>query len=318
MSIILGIIFTLNMGISNLAVSFAPAYGSGIVNFKRAVLLFSLFFIAGAFFLGGRVSTTIGVKLLNNNRIDNLAQIILLTSALVTIFLANIFNVPQSTSIITVASVLGTALFYGFLNIWIFIKIIIIWIVLSALSYILVYLILKRVYPPTSNNMKIYEKLVANRKKMRKFTLIINCYNAFSLGTNNIANVVGPLVAAGMVSIKVGTLIFAPLFGVGALLFGKKLIRRTAKEIVPIGDFTGLIISFVSSTMTFMSSLLGVPGPYAQYSMFSILGVHSRKHSISETINHSYVKKMFTIWVVTPLMAFSLSYMLNLLFRRIL
>jgi len=318
MSIIIALFLALNMGLSGFAVAFAPSFGSGIVSFRKAGILFTVLVIIGAVLLSGRVSKTLGVKLLNGQAIDQIGGMIILIAAGTTIFISNILKIPQSTSVVTVAAIAGVGVYFGSLNLIILERIIIFWVLMSLAAYTISFFLMEYLYPPTNKNMHLYEKILAKNKIMRKITLYINSYNAVGIGTNNVANVVAPIVSMGLLSVNSGITLFAPFFGIGALLFGKQIINKTGKELVPLGSVAGLIVSLVSTTMIFVSSLLAMPAPYVQYSMMSILGVHTRKNSLAETFGHNYTKKLVAIWVISPVIAFLISYLLNFGIRSIL
>ncbi|MFH1779088.1 MAG: inorganic phosphate transporter [Candidatus Omnitrophota bacterium] len=174
--IILVIFFAFNMGASGIAPSFASTYGGKLIKKKNALILFGLFVILGAVFLGRNVTLTLGKNLLAQELISFNVALIILGSAALGLFVANILKIPQSTSQVTVGAIVGAGLYFQHLNLkTLFFKILPMWVILPLLSYILTLLIYKTIYPPHHNNLHIYQKIFTNEKKLKLSALIVSC-----------------------------------------------------------------------------------------------------------------------------------------------
>src|SRR3990167_5411996 len=122
----------MNMGASGIAPSFAGIYGGMMIKKRNALLLFPIFVIIGAILMGGRVAVTLGKSLLPVGLIGFDAALIILASAAVSLFLANILKIPQSTSQVTVGAAVGAGLYFKQLNLsTLCLKILPMWIVLT-------------------------------------------------------------------------------------------------------------------------------------------------------------------------------------------
>jgi len=313
--IIISIFWAMNMGASGLAVSFAPSVGSNIIKKNRAVVFFTIFVIIGALLVGGRVAKTLSSKIIAPELITQPVVLVILFSACIALFLANILKIPQSTSIIIVSSFVGAGLYFKSLNFSLIRYLIFVWVGISALSYFLTYFIARKIYPPRQKNLRFYEKFFCHEAKLKKLTLFTDFYSAFGIGTNNVANVVGPLMAANIVSPSVGFLVFSLLFGFGGLILGKGVLNTVSKEIVPLGTISASIVSLVVSTFIIACSLLGLPAPYVQFSSLSILAIHTAKEekNHSETLFHPITKKILKVWVLTPILSIIICYSILLL-----
>ena len=315
--IIFVIFFAFNMGASGIAPSFAPIYGGKLIKKKNALILFGLFVILGAVFLGRNVALTLGKNLVAQELISFNVALIILGSASLGLFLANILKIPQSTSQVTVGAIVGAGLYFQHLNLKaLFFKILPMWVILPLLSYILTLLIYKTVYPPHHNNLHIYQKVFANQKKLRLSALIVSCYVAFAVGTNNVANAVGPLSAAGILGIGPGLFLIAPLFGVGAWVMGKGPLETAGKEIVPLGPVSSTLVSFVTASLLIFASLLGVPQSLVQLNLASIFAICCIKNGHRYTWDQHIIKTTFMVWVITPLISLGISYLSLSLFLR--
>ncbi len=316
--IILVIFFAFNMGASGIAPSFASTYGGKLIRKKNALILFGLFVILGAVLLGKNVTLTLGKSLIPKEFISFNVALVILGSAALGLFIANILKIPQSTSQVTVGAIVGAGLYFRHLNLkTLFLKILPMWIILPLLSYFLTLLVYKITYPPHHNNLHIYQKIFANEKKIRLSALIVSCYVAFAIGTNNVANAVGPLSGAGILGIASGLFLIAPLFGVGAWLMGKGPLETAGKEIVPLGLVSGTLVSFVTASLLIFASTLGVPQSLVQLNLSSIFAICCLKNGHKYTWDQHIIHKTFVIWIITPLISLGISYLLLSLFLRV-
>ncbi|MBI4651866.1 inorganic phosphate transporter [Candidatus Desantisbacteria bacterium] len=307
---IIVIFFSLNMGGSGIAPSFAVSLGAKLIEKKYALLLFGIFVIIGAVSFGSNVAYTLGKSLLPEKLVNLEMTLAILGSASVSLFIANILKIPQSTSQVTVGAIVGAGIYTNQLNLEIlFTKIIPMWIILPLISYFLTLFLYKKIYPPRQKNLYIYEKLFANEKKIKFSTLITSCYVAFSIGSNNVANAVGPLFGAGIINIIPGLFLIAPLFGIGAALMGKGTIETTGKAIVPLGLISSTLVCFITATLLLFASFLGIPQSLVQLNLASIFAISCLKNEHQSIWDHHLIQKAFTIWLVTPLCAIGITYL---------
>ena len=304
------IFFAMNMGASGIAPSFAASYGGKIIKKNKAVFLFSIFVILGALLLGRNVSLTLGKNLLPKEFLNFDTALIIIFSATLSLFLANLLRIPQSTSQVTVGAIVGAGLYFKHLYLkTLFFKILPLWFLLPTLSYFFTFLLYRLIYPPKNRNLHIYEKIFTHENKLRKASIIVSCYVAFAIGSNNAANVVGPLSGAGILGIITGLILIAPIFGLGAWLMGKGPLETAGKEIVPLGIFSSTLVSFVTATLLLMASFLGIPQSLVQLNICSIFAISSLKNGRQATFDLHIAKKTFIIWVVTPLISIIISYL---------
>jgi sulfate permease len=244
--------------------------------------------------------------------------LIILLSATLSLFLANLLRIPQSTSQVTIGALVGAGLYFKQLYLkTLFLKLLPFWLVLPGLAYLVTFLVYRKIYPPERGNLYLYEKIFAREDKLRRLSLVSSCYVAFAIGSNNVANIVGPLTGAGLINLTLGLLIVAPLFGIGAGLLGKGPLETVGKEIVCLGLISSTLVSFVTATLLIVASLLGIPQSLVQLNLSSIFAVGCLKNGHKDTLVKRVTLKTFFIWLVTPLLAMLLAYFLLLLFRSI-
>ncbi len=317
--IILGavtVFFAMNMGASGIAPTFSAVYGAKLINKKVAALLFGIFVFAGALTLGAGVAKTLGQGILPKEFISPQAAFVILASATLSLFLANILAIPESTSMVTVGAVTGAGLYFRNIQLKTFLWLIPMWLAFPVISYLITFRLYRSIYPPHNGNLWLYQKIFSHEKKLRILAIIVSCYGAFAVGTNNVANAVGPLSAAGVIDSRLGILLIAPLFGLGAFLFGGRNIDTFGKEVVPLGLITSNIVCLVTGTLLILASSLGAPFPYVQLNALSIFAISCVKNGHKFTLSHHITRKTLMVWTLTPLLAVCVAYTLLSIFVR--
>lgn len=306
-ALILAAFFAMNMGGSGMSPAFAAPYGAGAIGRKKAALLFGIFVLLGALIAGDKVVNTISRGIVPQDFIDHKVTFIILLSAAVSLFIANILKVSVSTSSVTVFSLIGVGLYFKELHTSTLLRIFSFWLILPFLAYFLTNLLAKLILP--------WEKKPWIKKHgyvLKFFVVITGCYVAFSIGSNNVANAVGPLVASGIVDKHLGFLLIAPFFGLGGLLF-RRILETLGKEITGIGILGAAINGVVIGTLLLLSSAFGMPEPMVMLDATSIMGIGSFNHGHKFIITHQVVRKILSLWVISPLISLSITYLLLVL-----
>jgi sulfate permease len=308
--ILLVTFFALNMGGSNFGASFAAAQGGKILTKRQAQLLFIIFVFLGAICIGRPVTQTLANKIIPHQLMGFDTVLIILISASLSLLIANSLHVPQSTSVVTVCSILGVGLYFRDVYSQTFLYLIPFWILLPLLGYLFTYLLGKSVYPPRRSNLWIYEKVLNNQKRLKVFVIIASCYNAFSVGTNNVANAVGPLAGANIINPALGLALIAPVFGLGGLVFHGSL-KTASEKIVPLGLLTATIICLVTGTLMITASALGVPQSFVMIKLASLFAIGGLKNGHRLTFVNPATQKTYLSWLITPILALIISYLLT-------
>lgn len=311
--IILAIFFSVNMGGSSFAAAFAGACGGKLISRKLAGFLFIFCVMFGAVTLGDHVSATLGKDIIAPQYLTQQAVLIIFFVAGLSMFIGNLIKIPQSTSLVTVAVIAGAGFAVNSINYSKILYCLFFWIALPVLSFILTWLITSYIYPPRSKNFWVYERYINQRGKLKIFAVLAGCFTAFSVGTNNVANVVGPLMADRTESVVLILLIFAVFYGTGGILFSGP-IQTVGEKVVPLGLLTVSIISLVSGSLMIVASVFGVPQSFVMLQMGSLFAVSALKKGAVETWREPLTQRTFYSWMINPLVAFLFSYTLNRIF----
>jgi len=304
LAIMLAMCFAMNMGGSGMSPAFAAPFGAKAITRSHAALLFGLFVLLGALVGGDRVVNTISRGIVSSHFVTTKVSFVILLSATASLFIANILRVSVSTSSVTVFSLISVGLYFRQLHLGTLAKVFCFWIVLPVLAYALTYLLAKILFP--LENKPWINK---HQRHLRVFVVATGCYVAFSIGSNNVANAVGPLVASDIVDKNTGILLIGPFFGIGGLLF-RKILHTVGREITGIGLLGAAINGIIIGSLLLLSSAFGAPEPMVMMGAVSIMSIGSVNKGHRFIATHQVVKKIFTLWVVSPLISLVVTYLL--------
>ena len=303
----------MNMGAPSFAGSFSTAAGSKALSRFKSQLLFLLFALLGAVFFGKEVAKTLGKGIIPGHFITMDSVLIILAAATLSLFVANMMHIPQSTSLSTLAAICGVGMHYHSINGSKIQYMTICWVISTLVSYVLIFFTAKYVYPPRKSNFWIYERIVHHKERLKVLVILTSCYKAFAQGSNNVANAVGPLAAAGLIGTDQGLLFLGIVFGVGAFVFSGPL-KTSSEKIVPLGLLTATVINLVSGTITLIASKLGLPLPTVIVYTVAIFAIGSIKDGVELTASNPVTKKALFTWCLNPVITLMVSFVLANIF----
>ncbi len=317
------------MGGSGTGPAFSAAYGANILKKNAIPGLFGLMVFLGAVIAGKATARTVGEGLINPD-LMNYAQVsIILFSVAISLLIANLFGVPQSTSQSTVLAVVAPGLYFNeFSSHKLFFEVIPTWFILPIIAFILSFLIGKYIYKPLRRRGYTISAKLNDHYVLRGLIIGMSMYVAFSIGANNVANASGPLTtmtlnelnihhASGRILTLVmimATMVVAPSFGIGSSIFGDKILRNTGKELFLFGKIEAVVIAFISASLLLAASIFkGIPTSLVQLNVAAILGIGVARLGPKNIFKKTEVRKFFVMWLIAPLIAFFLSWYLTYL-----
>lgn len=181
-----GLFLGWSLGANDAANVFGSAVGSRMIRFRTAALVCGFFVIIGAMLSGAGTTETLG-ELGSINAIAG--AFVVATSAALTVLLMTRMQLPVSTSQAIVGAIIGWNVFSGNpTDMNSFTKIVSTWVlcpILAAIFSILFYFLFKYVY----ENARIH--LLTMDVFTRRGLILAGAFGSYSLGANNIANVMG-------------------------------------------------------------------------------------------------------------------------------
>ncbi len=327
---LLAMFLAINMGGSGTAPAFSAAYGANVL--KRTLIpgLFGIMVLAGALLAGKEVSLTLGQGLLDHSFFTPLITSVILGSIGLSLLIANLIGVPQSTSQATVLSIAGAATALDGLNTHkLFYEIIPTWIILPIIAFFIMLSLSKWIFPFFKDNIfKDDYSHLKQHKGLKALLILSSLYVAFSIGANNVANAAAPIASLtaneiGQEAIEnflpiiiLSVLIVAPCFAIGSSLLGHKGTKKTGKEIVEVSPFYATIIAMITASLLLVASVAkGIPTSLVQLNGAAFVALSISKHGFKKTFSNKIVKQLFIVWGIAPIFAYILTFVLVILLK---
>ena len=325
-----GLFLGWSLGANDAANIFGTAVGTKMVKFKTAALICSVFVIIGAVVSGAGASHTLG-KLGAVNQLAG-AFIVALAAAITVMWMTKA-GLPVSTSQAIVGAIIGWNLFSHtatdmkslskILGTWVFSPI------LSAFFAFIFFFIVKKIV----ENSKIH--LIRLDSLTRWGLLIVGAFGSYSLGANNIANVMGVFVnSSPFKDVTIGNLIhfssIQQLFllgglaiAVGVYTYSKRVMMTVGAGIFKLSPVSALVVVLASSTALFLFASQGlkhflvshglpsfplVPVSSSQAVVGAVMGISLAKGG--RNLNLKVLGRISMGWVATPVASLILSYIM--------
>ncbi len=323
-----GIFLGWSLGANDAANVFGTAVGSRMINFYYAAIICGIFVILGAVVSGAGAAHTLG-KLGAVNTLSG-AFTVAFSSAL-TVFAMTKLSLPVSTSQAIVGAIIGWNLFSGTAtDPKVLSKITMTWVLCPILSMgfsLLFYFITKK-------TLRYFKFHLLTLDSYTRFGLIlVGAFGSYSLGANNIANVMGVFIPSSPFSeISVGGyfdfsstqqlfLLGGVAIAVGVITYSKRVMLTVGSSIFELSPVTAFIVIAASSLVLFLFASKGlhdwfvemnippiplVPVSSSQAVVGAVLGIGIAKGA--KNVNFGILGKISMGWVSTPIIAAILSF----------
>lgn len=311
--IILASFFAMNMGASGFAPSMAAAYGARFLSRLQCVIFFSLFVMLGAVAAGGRVVDTISGDILHADIFNADVALVVMVTATATLLVANLLKVPQSTSQVTVCSLVGVGIYTGGLSGSPFKLMIPLWFILPFAAY-LITLVLGKLAYARLRHLLLSQNVMRRYRLLQVFVIASSCYAAFSIGSNNVANATGILVGTNLTGALISAVFIAPFFGMGGLLLGMGNLETAGKEISPLGVLSATLVCLVGGTLLLLASALGMPASEVQIKLGAIFAIGVVKEGHGPMLRNPKARRAALVWMVAPVISILIAYLLSVIF----
>lgn len=322
-----GLFLGWSLGANDAANLFGTAIGAKVIKFKVAAIIMSIFITLGAVASGAGASHTLGAL----GAISSVAgAFVVALSSAITVFVMTKYGLPVSTSQSIVGAIIGWNLFTSSpTSISTLTKIVSTWIlcpVLAAIFSVFFYKLfkLRTRYLKTNIFMRHYY--------IRAGLIVVGAFGSYSLGANNIANVMGVFINSVVIppvdlyffSINEAQILFllgAIAISVGIFTYSQNVMKTVGSNIYEISPATALIVVLSSSTVLFLfasTSLYNflvslnlppiplVPVSSSQAVVGSIIGIGIAKGD--KNINFNKLRRISFGWLLTPTISLVISF----------
>ncbi|HOU02026.1 MAG TPA: inorganic phosphate transporter [Bacteroidales bacterium] len=322
-----GLFLGWSLGANDASNVFGTAVGSKMLSFRKAAIIASVAVIVGAVIQGAGASQTLG-KLGSVNAIGG--SFTLSLAAAVTVYTMTKFSVPVSSTQAIVGAIIGWNFFTGNkTDSATLIKIVSTWItgpIIGAIFAILLYLLVRWIKRTANIHLIRFESFI------RTGLIIVGAFGAYSLGANNIANVMGVFVPAfnlqeldlGIFSLSSAQQLFligGLAIAVGIITYSKRVMETVGSNIIEISAEAALVVVLAHSLVLFIFSSTAlsdlllkaglpripmVPVSSTQVIVGCIVGIGLYKGV--RNINFRLLGEIALGWITTPVIAGLLSY----------
>jgi len=282
-----------NIGANDAGNCVGTTVGSGLLSYRRAVLLVATFAVAGSLLQGGEVMDTMG-KGIVAAELPELAILAAMLSAGVFVTVATIFRVPVSTSQAIVGGVAGVGLAVGAdLNLSVISRILQVWV----LCPILVGALAVAIYGVTRFLLRRISQDSIWQRAPNALLILSACYISFALGANHVGTAMGPITNLGIGPTWL-SLLGGVALAVGVLTFGRRVTQTVGSGITPLDTVSAFSAQMAAALAVHFFSILGLPVSTSQSIVGAVIGV-GLLHGI-RTVRLRKIGGIVLGWVATP------------------
>jgi len=300
-----GVFLGWSLGANDSANIFGTGYATGIVKYRTAIWLTAVFVMIGALAEGPKVMGTVG-DLSSLTAMD--AFYCALAGAL-TMTALTVLAIPASCSQAIIGALIGAGILSGTADFSTLYKIVSCWIFTPVFGLVLAYLL----HPVLGYAInRTIRSLTRQSLLYSAGIVVVGCYGAYALGANNVANVTGVYVGAGLLTARTASLLGGLSIALGTLTYSKRVMDTVGKGIVPLDPFSALVSLLAEAITLHVFTQIGVPVSSSQAIVGALVGVGLVGDV--QTVSGKMLGKIGVGWIMTPVSAGVLAY----LFIRIL
>nr|MDK2850510.1 inorganic phosphate transporter, PiT family [Candidatus Cloacimonadota bacterium] len=332
-----GLFLGWSLGANDTGNIFGAAVETRMLKFKKAALIAAIFITLGAVFEGSGPSGTLG-KLGSVDALGGAFTVALAAAIAITLIVR--IGIPVSTSQTIVGAIIGWNVFSGRLTDYrSIITIASSWVMAFVLSAIIA-AVLFYLAKPWVNRSKSH--LLVQDLFIRNALIVVGAFGAYSLGANNIANVVGvfvpvspftdihiwgPFVLTGVQQLY---LLGALSIVVGIYTYSHKVMRTVGKDLFHLSPITALIALMAEAIVLFLFASRGlynlllslglptiplVPVSSTQVIVGAVIGIGLAKGG--KNIRYNILGKISLAWIAAPILAFLISFTMLFIMQNV-
>ena len=292
--ILSGIFLGWSLGSNDSANVFGTAVATKMVRYSTAVVLCAVFIVLGAWMEGEA-----GFHRLSSLVEQNANEVFIcsLASGLTVTFMT-ILSLPVSTSQAIVGGIFGVALASGqAVDLASFGKLVICWIGTPIGGFfiaMIVYWIARLILQSQKLNFFELDWL------LRWGLILSGIYGSYALGANNVANVTGIYVGAGVLSVEQASLIGGLSIAAGVMTFSRNVMMTVGKGLIPLNGVGAFVAVLSHAIVVHLYAQIGVPVSTSQAIVGAVMGVGvilQRKMDLQKLF------RILQAWIMTPVVS---------------
>ena len=296
-----GVLIGWGLGSNDAANVFGAGVAANVLKYRTAIILVSIFVIAGALLEGHKSMDTVGEM----SKMSHDAAFVATFSAGLCVSFFSYLSLPVSTSQAIMGAVLGIGMISGIPDFSRLYKVLLCWIFTPIGA-----MIFSRLLYPIFG--KLFGKILRNiqmRNAFIKSALVLaGCYGAYSLGANNVANVTGVYVGSGLLTPFQASVFGSLSIAFGVLTYSKKVMNTVGRKIVELDGFSAFISALSAAITVHFFTQVGVPVSTSQAVVGGVIGVGLIKGA--RTVSKKTLIEIGIGWISTPLSSGIIAYLL--------
>jgi PiT family inorganic phosphate transporter len=286
-----GVFLGWSLGANDAANCFGSAVTSRMVRYWTAAVLCSIAVILGALLEGQA-----GIETLSSLTILDLEQAVVITvAAAITVTIMTVLGLPVSTSQAAVGAILGIGFFNQEINVGELGKVVACW-VGTPTGAVLVAFLLYKLLAGVYNRLPL--GMVDSDRLLRAALIVAGCYASYTLGANNVANVTGVYVGAGLLTVFIAALIGGLSIAFGVMTYSRGVMETVGSKLVRLDPFSALIVVLAEGLTIHFYTIMGVPVSTSQAVIGAVMGIGIVKGA--STIKRKTLYGILTGWFLTP------------------
>jgi PiT family inorganic phosphate transporter len=289
-----GIFLGWALGANDSANIFGTGVATGTVRYRTAIWLTAIFLMAGAVVEGPKCMETLGEL----SRLIPLEAFCVALAAAGTMTVLTVLALPASASQAIVGAILGAGVLAGTADFSRLYRIVACWIFTPVCALVLGYLLYRGLAWTLDRTVR---RLTHRNFIYLAGILVSGCYGAYSLGSNNVANVTGVYVGAGLITAQAASVVGGLSIALGVLTYSRRVMMTVGKGIVPLDPFSALIVVLAQAITLHLFTQVGVPVSSSQAVVGAVVGVGLMGDV--HTISGRMLLKIGGGWIGTPLAA---------------
>lgn len=299
-----------SFGANNTANIFGTGVITGAIKYRTAIILCSAFVILGSLLEGQKVIDIVAFS----TELDIKLALLCTFTAAVLITVMTYMRLPVSTSQTIMGAVFGVSLYMDGLSHFPwhnFIRVMASWVTAPIIGM----LVAIGLYQLLDISTRRIKTLPAFMLAMKIGIMVVGSYAAYAMGADNVANITGVFVGAGIFTPFLGTVIGGLAIAFGVCTYSKKVMETVGGKITPLDIPTAFVAVLATAICLHFFAQLGVPVSASNGIVGAVIGIGLVKGI--RTIDKKTVTRIITIgWVLNFIMAMFIPYLFLLLFSR--
>jgi len=299
--ILSGVFLGWSLGANDSANIFGTGVTTGIVRYRTAIWLTAAFVMLGALVEGPKCMKVMGEL----SRILPMEAFYCALAAALTMTALTFLAIPASTSQAIIGAVIGAGVLSGSADFSKLYKVVACWVFTPICGIAAGYLLHQALGYAIDRTVKSFTR---RNLLYSAGILVAGCYGAYTLGSNNVANVTGVYVGSGTMTPEMAALIGGLSIATGVLTYSRRVMMTIGKGIVPLDPFSALVVVLAEALTLHFFTQIGVPVSSSQAVVGALVGVGFVGDV--QTVSFKMLKRISIGWIMTPVAGGVLAYFL--------